>query len=235
MSTSKANQEPSVLTYWHEGLECCDTEWEAAYARFETPDEEIAKFTARFHKLGVDRLPRDLQVVDLFCGRGNGLQSLAVMGFSRLEGVDLSASLLEQSRGSAKLYVADCRELKFESDSKGLMIVQGGLHHLPSLPDDLEDVLSEVQRVLKPGGYFMVVEPWLTPFLRVVHTACSAGLLRQAWGKLDALACMIDRERTTYFKWLGQPRVIDSLLNRYFNCERRHVSFGELLFVGRKG
>jgi SAM-dependent methyltransferase len=173
MSNSTANHESSALTYWHEGLECCDAEWEAAYARFETPDEEVAKFTSRFHKLGVNRLPRDLLVVNLFCGRGNGLQALERLGFSHLEGVDLSPSLMQQYGGSAKLYVADCRALKFESDSKDLMIVQGGLHHLPTLPADLEGVLSEVQRVLKSGGRFMVVEPWLTPFLRGVHAACN--------------------------------------------------------------
>lgn len=235
MSNQNANSDTPELTYWHKGVECCDLEWESAYLRFETPEEEIAKFTARFHKLGVDGYSRDLQVVDLFCGRGNGLKALEQFGFSHLEGVDLSPSLLKQYKGSAKVYVADCRDLKFESASRDVMVVQGGLHHLPTIPDDLEGVLSEVHRVLKPGGCFVIVEPWLTPFLRIVHAACNVGLFRKAWGKLDALACMTEREERTYFQWLARPQIIESLLNRYFTCERRRVSFGKLLYVGRKG
>ncbi len=231
---STADPKSSALTFWCDGVECCDAEWEAAYARFESAEEELAKFTKRFRSMDVDRLPSDLQVVDLFCGRGNGLRALELLGFSQVEGVDLSPSLLERYRGAAKLYVGDCRELKFESGSKDLIVVQGGLHHLPTVPSDLEDVLSEVQRVLKPGGRFMIVEPWLTPFLRVVHAACKVRTLRRAWPKLDALACMIEREQTTYEQWLSQPQVIESLLNRYFTRERRRVSFGKLLFLGKK-
>ena len=234
MTAGNANQQASPLTYWHEGLECCDSEWEAAYARFETPEQEIAKFTARFRQLGVDQLPRDLQVVDLFCGRGNGLKALEQLGFDHLEGIDLSPSLLEQYAGPAKLYVADCRELKFEADSKDLIVVQGGLHHLPVLPEDVTAVLAEAHRVLRKDGRFVIVEPWMTPFLRAVHAMCRMKLLRSCWRKLDALATMIDREATTYFQWLGQPGVIEDQLNRYFACERSIASFGKLLYVGRK-
>ncbi len=233
-SASEANPQTSKLTFWHEGAECCDVEWEAAYERFETPDEEVTKFSRRFRRLGVDRNACDLDIVDLFCGRGSGLLALERMGFQRLEGVDLSPSLLKRYRGSAKLFVGDCRSLRFESETKDVVIVQGGLHHLSDLPDDLDAVLSEARRVLKPGGYFVMVEPWLTPFLRIVHGACRVGLFRRYWPKLDALACMIDREKETYFQWLSKPRVVESLLIQYFECERRLTSFGKLMFVGRK-
>ncbi len=233
-ATRERAPEASGITYWHEGLECCDAVWEAAYARFETPEEEIDKFTKRFHRLGVDRMARDLDIVDLFCGRGNGLVALQRLGFNNLEGVDLSPSLLKQYEGDAKLYVADCRDLKFESESKDLMIVQGGLHHLPTVPEDLTAVLSEVQRVLKPGGRFAIVEPWWTPFLRAVHSACEVKLFRRCYAKLDALAVMTEREATTYFQWLGQPKVIQAELDRHFDRELCKASFGKLLYVGRK-
>ena len=41
--------------------------WEAAYLRFETPEEEIAKFTRRLLQLGARQWPRDAAVVELFC------------------------------------------------------------------------------------------------------------------------------------------------------------------------
>ena len=42
------------------------------------------------------------------------------------------------------------------------VIVQGGLHHLKTLPDDLQQTFSEAARVLRDNGTFVVVEPWLT-------------------------------------------------------------------------
>jgi hypothetical protein len=75
---------------------CPLSAWEAAYLSFETPEEEIRKFIRRLRRLGAERLPRQAEVLELFCGRGNGLRALERLGFNRLEGVDLSISLLSQ-------------------------------------------------------------------------------------------------------------------------------------------
>src|SRR5579863_8906443 len=87
--------------------------WEAAYLRFETPEQEIRKFVKRLRALGVCKWPPDAQIVELFCGRGNGLRALQSLGFTRVEGVDLSPSLVAQYQGSARCYVGDCRQLPF--------------------------------------------------------------------------------------------------------------------------
>ncbi|MGH9741336.1 MAG: hypothetical protein ACRD51_03190, partial [Candidatus Acidiferrum sp.] len=62
--------------------------WEAAYLRFETPQEEVQKFLNRLTRLGAAEWPRDAEIVELFCGRGSGLLALARLGFTHLEGVD---------------------------------------------------------------------------------------------------------------------------------------------------
>ena len=62
--------------------------WEAAYLRFETSEQASHRALRRLQKLGVAQLPRDARVVELFCGRGNGLHALASLGFTKLEGVD---------------------------------------------------------------------------------------------------------------------------------------------------
>jgi ubiquinone/menaquinone biosynthesis C-methylase UbiE len=208
--------------------------WEAAYQRFETPEAEIRKFVARLRELGADAWSRDAQVVEIFCGRGNGLHALAQFGFTRLEGVDYSPALLARYTGPAVCTVADCRALPFPDASRDILVVQGGLHHLLELPSDLNRSLDEVVRVLRPGGRFMVVEPWLTPFLRVVHAIAFFPPARAAWGKLDALATMIEHERTTYEQWLGQPTVVLESLQSRFQVERCSMSWGKLRFVGRK-
>jgi SAM-dependent methyltransferase len=207
--------------------------WEAAYLRFETPEEEIRKFTGRLRRLGVSEWPRESDVVELFCGRGNGLHALARLGFRNIEGVDLSPRLLAEYTGEARCYAGDCRELPFKDGSKDGAIVQGGLHHLPALPADLERVFAEVRRVLRPGGRVVFVEPWLTPFLRFVHAAAANPLARRASVKLDALAVMIENERATYENWLGQPQEISQLARRYFQPEHESFAWGKWNFVGR--
>src|SRR6059036_2070295 len=102
--------------------------WEAAYLRFETPQEEVRKFISRLNRIGASQWPRDARIAELFCGRGNGLRALATLGFTNLEGVDLSAALVAQYSGAGRVIVGDCRKLPFEDGCKDVLIVQGGLH-----------------------------------------------------------------------------------------------------------
>jgi ubiquinone/menaquinone biosynthesis C-methylase UbiE len=215
-----------------EGNVCCSDAWEDAYRRFETPGEERKKFLRRLRVLGAHAWDRKGSIVELFCGRGNGLHALADLGFTNLEGVDLSASLLAQYTGSATCYVADCRKLPLADQSCDVVIVQGGLHHLPTLPEDLDLTLSEARRVLRPGGRFVTVEPWLTPFLTLVHGACEVRLLRRAWGKLDALATMNELEKETYEQWLSKPTLVLKIMRKYFSPALLRRAWGKLLFVG---
>jgi SAM-dependent methyltransferase len=207
--------------------------WEAAYLRFETPEEEIRKFTERLRRLGVGEWPRETNIVELFCGRGNGLHALARLGFRNIGGVDLSPRLLAEYIGEATCTAGDCRELPFADQSKGAAIVQGGLHHLLALPDDLERVFAELRRVLRPEGRVVFVEPWLTPFLHFVHGLSKNPVARRLSAKLDALATMIENERQTYENWLGRPQEISQLARRYFLPEHESFAWGKWNFVGR--
>ncbi len=224
----------SDITVWVDAPEHEDHAWNAAYLRFETPDQEVGKFARRLEALGVAEWPREAEIVELFCGRGNGLTALESLGFTQLAGVDLSKALLAEYRGSADMYAGDCRDLKFPDSSKDILIVQGGLHHLPSIPADLDAVLKEAVRVLRPGGRFVCVEPWLTPFLRFVHTMCGSSVLRRCWPKLDALAVMIEHERETYENWLSKPEVVLEQLQQVFRPARCVKHLGKLSFVGEK-
>jgi SAM-dependent methyltransferase len=206
--------------------------WEAAYLRFETPQEEIQKFVSRLRKLGAAKWPRDAEIVELFCGRGNGLTALEWLGFTHVEGVDLSPRLIAQYRGPAKCFVGDCRQLPLADRSKDVLIVQGGLHHLPTLPDDLEKTFSEMQRVLRKDGRVVLVEPWLTPFLKFVHAISENPLARRLSNKMDALATMIQFERRTYEQWLTQPDLIRKLAHAHFSPVHESFEWGKWNFVG---
>jgi SAM-dependent methyltransferase len=187
----------------------------------------------RLSWLGAGRWPRDADVVELFCGRGSGLLALARLGFQRIEGVDLSPVLAGQFQGTAKIHVADCRALPFASGSKDVLIVQGGLHHLERLPEDLDRTLDEAARVLRPGGRFVTVEPWSTPFLRLAHRLSAIAAVRAISPKMEAFETMYIYERETYDRWLASPALVLSALHRRFAPERSKTGWGKLYFVGR--
>jgi ubiquinone/menaquinone biosynthesis C-methylase UbiE len=208
--------------------------WEEAYLRFESPEEEVRKFIGRLKFMGAMKWPRDAKIVELFCGRGSGLRALHQLGFSEVEGIDLSPSLAAKYAGPGKILVGDCRRLPFENASKDILIVQGGLHHLPVLPDDLDQALAEGERVLKEDGLLVVVEPWATLFLGVAHALCRSRIIRTLSPKIDALAIMIYHERKTYKQWLSQPQLILDSLHKPFRCERRHFRWGKIYFIGHK-
>ena len=207
--------------------------WESAYRRFETPEEETRKFIRRLLELGARDWPRDASIVELFCGHGNGLHALTRLGFTRLEGVDLSAGLLAEYTGPAKCYVSDCRSLPFPNRSRNIAVINGGLHHLPKLPEDLERTLSEVHRVLREEGQLAIVEPWLTPFLTLVHQVCNVAIARRLSRKIEVLATMIELEQPVYGCWLAQPKEILTAFNKFFEPQKCKASWGKLLFVGK--
>jgi ubiquinone/menaquinone biosynthesis C-methylase UbiE len=209
-------------------------EWESAYLRFETPQQEVRKFRRRLVALGALAWPREAAVVELFCGRGSGLLALAELGFRNIHGIDLSPALVSRYRGTGSCVVADCRRMPLRNESQSVAVVQGGLHHLLDLPEDLELTLAEARRVLKPDGRLVAVEPWLTPFLRTVHGIARVDIAGRAWPRLGALATMIRLEGATYERWLAQPQPILALLAKHFVPLRTEMRWGKLSFVGRK-
>jgi len=228
-----ATLEAPQLVHIDEGQVSCDDAWERAFARFETPEQEIKKFRKRLRWFGCEQWDRSLAVVEIFCGRGAGLIAWQQLGFENLEGADLSANLISQYDGPAKCYVADCRKLPFDDSSRDVIAVQGGLHHLPDFPADVQKTVDEVKRVLKPGGRFLIVEPWNTLFLRMVHAASASPTARRLWDKLDAFEELYIHERETYDQWRYQPAPILEILKSAFTTERLVTHWGKLMFIGR--
>jgi ubiquinone/menaquinone biosynthesis C-methylase UbiE len=228
----KAGGVASKMTYWIEGNSCCNLRWENAYNRFETEEEEIRKFEKRLVSMGAANWAKNVKIVDLFCGSGRNLICLERLGFSDLHGVDLSPRLLSRYSGSAQLYVGDATELQFPDSWADIVIVQGGLHHLPNLEESFGKCLDEIHRILKSDGLFVMVEPWATPFLSVAHWSCRRKLIRWISPKVDALAVMIEEERETYYSWLSSAnKILDELAAR-FEKKFLQIKMGKFNFIG---
>ena len=208
------------------------TRWEQAYQVFETPDQERRKFIRRLRSIGADHWDRRWRVLEVCSGRGSGLRAWHSLGFTRLLGVDFSPALVSTYRGPGSCVLGDARRLPVASASCNVAIVQGGLHHLLT-PEDVEHTLSEMRRVVPPNGRIIIIEPWLTPFLKLVHWVCARPLACRLSRKVAALAIMIQEERATYDQWLNDPDAYLGLIYAYVVPHLVRRRRGKLIIVGQ--
>lgn len=207
--------------------------WESAYLRFQTREREVRKHLRRLRRLGVHRWPRNACVLDLFCGSGAGLVALERLGFADVIGVDRSARLLATYTGRFPCFEADGRDLApLASGSLDLVIIQGGLHHLERLHEDLPRVLGEVWRVLGEAGTLALLEPWGSPFLSLAHAVAASPWARRASRAVDAFGTMVDEEGETYRAWLANPGFILDTMDKWFETTWSTVRWGKRMSLG---
>ncbi len=102
----------------------------------------------------------NLSVLEPMCGYSEGKKIIEknIGPVAYYEGFDYSSVLVEKvNKTSPKLnvYVQDITT--FDSDETyDLIIIIGGLHHVPSF---CEDAVKRLKKNLKPKGYFIVFEP----------------------------------------------------------------------------
>lgn len=97
------------------------------------------------------------RVLELGCGTGEFIRRVTLAG-AQLVALDLSAELLAKARekvgDGVRLVRADAEVLPFPDGAFDVVYGCSVLHHL-----DLEVALSEVRRVLRPGGRLVFSEP----------------------------------------------------------------------------
>jgi len=216
-------------------IERCDVDaqatWEELFVLFETPEEERRKFIRRLKQLRVEKWNKELRIMELFCGRGSGLFAWESLGFKNVEGVDISAELVNGYSGKAKCHVGDACSLPFADESYDIVCIQGGLHHL-NLTEELDQALCEINRVLSSSGRLIVIEPWQTPFLWFVHFMMGIKLVRMLSKSVETYAKLCALERETLEAWLNHPKAILEKLKLYNETVTLRIGFGKLMFIG---
>ena len=104
------------------------------------------------------------RILEIGCGRGNGLVSLGQMcDRAQLVGIDISEDAIATARhrilasqSSAQVLVADIHKLPFCSGSFDVVLDFGTCYHI----DSPEVALSEISRVLAVGGGFIAESPF---------------------------------------------------------------------------
>ncbi len=98
----------------------------------------------------------DKDVLDAGCGLGYGTRLLAEQDPSRVVGVDVSADALERATDEGIETVrADVRDLPFEADTFDVVVCFEVIEHV----EGPERVVSELERVLRPGGILLISSP----------------------------------------------------------------------------
>ncbi len=136
------------------------------------------KWRKRVVKLVKQKKPNS--VLDIATGTGDLAISLVESGAKKIVGLDLSPGMLEvgkkkvrdkQLESTIEMVVGDSEKLPFENDSFDAITVAFGVRNF----ENLEKGLSEIYRVLKPKGVFVVLEtsvPTRFPFKQGYHLYC---------------------------------------------------------------
>ncbi len=124
------------------------------------PNTDAVRFVAKYLS---KTIRHEVKVLELGCGPGSNLWMIAEEGFSTF-GIDFSAKSIEfatenlsKRQLKAQLDVGDFRSLKYGNNQFNAIVDVFSTWAMTS--DDLLKVLSEVHRVLMPGGYFFSCTP----------------------------------------------------------------------------
>ena len=105
-------------------------------------------------------VPADALILDVGCGTGKGQESFGKLG--TVFGVDFSQDALMfcHERGLERIARANAEALPIQSNKFDVVITLDTIEHIP----DDQKAVSEIARILKPGGVIMLNVPayqWL--------------------------------------------------------------------------
>jgi ubiquinone/menaquinone biosynthesis C-methylase UbiE len=136
-------------------------------------------FYSRFARAVSESLPsigQGATVVDLGCGPGLlSIELCRLLPDARIIGLDPSTDMLEVARRNAdeagvanfETRLGGAEHMPLESNSVDLLVTQGSLHEW----DSVEEGLSEILRILRPGGSLIVKDfnrNWLSRWKRAL-------------------------------------------------------------------
>lgn len=137
-------------------------------------------------------------ILDIATGTGDLAIAMTQTGAEKIIGLDISPGMLEVGKekildknlqNTIEMVVGDSEDLPFEDNSFDAVTVGFGVRNF----ENLEKGLSEIYRVLKPTGTFMVLEtsvPTKTPFKQGYRLYCNH--------ILPTIGKMFSKDRSAY-------------------------------------
>ena len=135
-------------------------EWAANFSDLELPSLDAQNVISR-HRFTLEMLegviPPGSKVLDVGCGTGDMAARLAERGYE-VWGVDIAEPMIRYAshrHKSCRFRVGDAESIPFEDDTFDAVVCLGVIEYLA----DDAPALSEIRRVLKPGGSAVVSTP----------------------------------------------------------------------------
>jgi len=177
---------------------------------------------------------RPKTILDIATGTGDLAINLVETGAEKIVGLDISPGMLEVGKQKVikaqlatviEMIIGDSEQLPFEENSFDAITVAFGVRNF----EDLEKGLSEIHRVLKPGGVFVVLEtsvPTKIPYKQGYNTYCKF--------ILPTIGKIFSKDRSAY-RYLSESASIfpygenfNNILRKigFINVEDRPQTFG---------
>ena len=105
---------------------------------------------------------KESKIIDIGCGAGRTTFSLYRLGYRDIIGIDIADILIDKAKDYCELFRCDIRFEKMDASNMSYqnntfdiaLFSYNGLTGIPTHKRRL-DVVNEIYRVLKPGGYFI--------------------------------------------------------------------------------
>ncbi len=121
------------------------------YQAMEQSDKKT--FADRLEK--VEKLVQPSRLLDIGCARGTFLKVAESRGW-QTTGVDISTSAVKHCQDQGlTAYCGNLPDLGFEAGSFDFVNMEDSIEHIP----DPKEIITEVYRLLKPGGWLLVRTP----------------------------------------------------------------------------
>ena len=117
------------------------------------------------------------QILNLGCGNSEFSENMYDDGFHNIKNIDISQSVIKlmsersKNRPEMTYEVMDVRDIKYENNYFDLAIDKSTIDALLCGDDafiNVAKMIKEVQRVLKVGGYYMIIS-YGAPDYRIIH------------------------------------------------------------------
>lgn len=162
------------------------------------------------------------RVLDVGTGKGNFIETLmkALKSYDSFVGIDLASEDLEKAQEAfqkqpVQFMEMDAEKLDFTDASFDTVCIANSLHHLANAPK----VLSEMNRVLKPGGHFLVEEMYRDgKQTDAQHT----DILEHHWtAKIDRVQGITHHETMTHNQIVKMLKALHFTTLEVFDSSRR--------------
>ncbi len=165
----------------------------------------------------VFEIERSKNVLDIGCGFGDRVRLLRSVGYTNVAGIEPSEYSVMKA-DDQDIQLGDLYNTGHKDETLDAVIVENVFHHI----DDYEKALTEIARILKPGGHLCFFEP-RNSFLRrtidfLTFKTFIPDLLKGPWA-MRRIVMGQEFETGLYPLWLRSHQHFFNLLKEQFTMQ----------------